>query len=84
VQDPVELEKWLLVKCDQVQISNTDAALAQAISGRLGWKSGVMFFARKPLLLGRRHNLAVPDQAGGAIVVKGREAQDVRRAHSTR
>src|SRR6266403_1006553 len=43
-----------------------------------------MLFAGEPLLLGRRDNLAVHYQRGGAVVIKRRDAKDIAQIFDSR
>src|SRR6266480_1611845 len=42
----------------------------------VNWKGVIVFDARKPLLLRGKKNFAILNQAGGAVMVEGRNPQD--------
>ena len=48
----------------------------------MGGKSGVVLYAREALLLGRRDDLAVTDQAGGTVMIISGYPEDIYRLHS--
>ena len=77
MEDPVEFQERLLVKRDVIQVADFDAAFAEAVFDGLGGEGGIVFFAREPFLLGGGDNLAIANQARGAVVVKSRKAEDV-------
>jgi hypothetical protein len=47
----------------------------------MGGEGGVVLFAREALLLGRRDDLSVTDQAGGAVVIISGYPKDIYRLH---
>ncbi len=61
---------------DEADAGKRDAGLIQAIPDRFRRKPRPMLDAPEPLLLRRRDNLAVADEAGGAIAMVGVEAED--------
>src|SRR5207249_4106086 len=63
---------------DVINLLNADFAFPQTIFDREFWKAGIMFFAGKPLLLRRRQDLPVADQAGRTVMIKCRYAEDVK------
>ena len=78
-QQPLELEKGLVVKDYPVEIGRGQAAGLQAVvDGALGI-AGVILLAGKAFLLGGRNDAPVHDQGGGAVVIKGRQAKDTHR-----
>src|SRR2546430_4445971 len=70
IENALELEERLVVKADERQISGRDAARPQTILHGVRREGGVPLLARKPLLLCRDEDRAVPEQAGGAVVVE--------------
>jgi hypothetical protein len=48
----------------------------------MGGESGVVLYAREALLLGRRDDLAVTDQAGGTVMIISGYPEDIYRLHS--
>src|SRR5262245_29873787 len=82
LEEALELHERLVVERDVTEIAESDAALGEAVAERVGGESRVVPLAREPLLLRCRHDRAVPDQARRAVVVEGRNAEDVRRQRS--
>src|SRR5262245_22214127 len=74
LEDALELEEWLVVKPDVTQVTPGDPRGAQAVLDGPLREARVALDASEPLLLGRGDYHAVPQQAGGAVVVIGREA----------
>ena len=60
-----------------IDLLGGDPTLRQAVGDRLHGKSGVVLLAGEAFFLRRGHDLAVPDQACGRVVVIGRYAQDM-------
>src|SRR3954468_10642962 len=54
-----------------------DAALSQTIGNRIGGKCRVMLFAGEALLLSSSDDLAIPQEASGAIMVKRGDSKNV-------
>ena len=77
LQQPLKFDQRLLIKHDCAEVRQSDAPLAQTVANRLGGKPRIVLLARKPLFLGRRQDLPVSDQAGRAIVIESRDAQDI-------
>src|SRR6185369_10218873 len=77
MENSVELYERLFVKRHVVNILDSDISLPQTIRHGLCRKICIMLLAREPLLLRCRHNHPVSHQAGCAIVVKGRDSEDV-------
>src|SRR5690606_1166399 len=69
----------VLVERDVVDIRQRDAGLLQAISDRLRGKASPMLEPAKTFFLGGRDQLAVLDEGGRRIAVKGVEAEDDHR-----
>ncbi len=77
LEDALELEKRLVVEANVCQIGRLDVRLPQTIAGRVHGERRVTLLAGEALLLRGGHDLAVPQQAGGAVVVEGRDPEDV-------
>ena len=56
-------------------------ACAQAVRDGLVRERGVVLLAREALFLRGGDDLAVAEQAGGAVVIEGRDAEDVLVRH---
>ena len=74
---PRELQVWLFVIADAIDLIESDARGLDAVIDRLDGEGVGVFDAAEPLLLGRGDGLPVSQQAGGRVVVKRREAQDI-------
>ena len=66
---PGELEKRLLVESHQIYVVDADLSRLQAVVDGVDGKGGGVLIAGEPLLLGRRHHLAVADQADRRVVI---------------
>jgi hypothetical protein len=74
----LELQERFFIEHDQIQLRRArQIGLAQAIVDCIPRESGVVFFPGEALFLGRRKNFAIADQARGAVMIKGRNAEDV-------
>src|SRR5256885_14157653 len=79
---PLELEKGLVVKPDEGEVGGRDPARGlEAIPGGLERKRRVPLLASEALLLRGCDDFAVPQEAGGAVVVEGGDAKDVVGGH---
>ncbi len=77
LQDALELQKRLVVKSNQIEPLGVDPRLFQTEFDGVPGKRKIVLFPREALLLRGAQDLAVPHQAGGAIVVKGGDAQNI-------
>src|ERR1035437_7297202 len=77
LEDALELEDWLVVEADVGEILRGDPGLTQAVRDGACRKAVIPFLSRESLFRGRRHDLAVPDQGRRAVVIEGRNAEDV-------
>src|SRR6266480_4685612 len=75
VQDAIEFDERLFVKCDKINLVNPDSPLAQAIFDRKFRKGGIVFFAAETLFLSGGDDPAVPHQTRGAVMVKRRNSE---------
>src|SRR5690349_16141141 len=76
LQQPLKFRQRLVVKRDVIELIRSQPRLAQAILDRNLRKLLVVLLPREPLLLSRRHNLAVYDQRRRRIVVESRDAEN--------
>jgi hypothetical protein len=76
LEQSVQLQQWLLVEGHRAERLGPDPRSAQAEANGMGRKASVPLEAGEPLLLGCRHDLAVGQQAGGAIVIEGRDPEN--------
>src|SRR5687768_16909660 len=76
LKQPLELEKRLVVKGYVIDVAENRAAFCQTVTQRIYWKPRIVLLAREPLFLGGRNDAAVLNQGGGAVLIKGRKAQD--------
>src|SRR6516165_4454927 len=79
---PLELQKWLLVEHDIVNLVEPDRAFREAIADRMHGKASVVLLAREALLLRCRHDAAVDEKRGGAVVVEGGDAENPHAARA--
>ena len=79
LENPFELDQGLVVKPDVVEVVDADSAFAQAVRHGPFRKGGVALLPGEPLLGAGRDNLAIAQQAGGAVVVKGRDPESMHR-----
>jgi hypothetical protein len=70
-QKAFEFDKRLVVKDNEVDIFQLDAACVQAIADRVFRIAGVELLARETLFLRGGNDAAIFDQRGCTIVVKG-------------
>ena len=71
LENPLELEQWLVVKADVVQLIGAKARFPEAVLNRMDRKRLVVLLARESLLLCGSHDLTVDNQRGGGIVIEG-------------
>src|SRR6516165_8073913 len=82
LEQPLELQKWLLVEHDIVNLVEPDRAFREAIADRMHGKASVVLLAREALLLRCRHDAAVDEKRGGAVVVEGGDAENPHAARA--
>jgi hypothetical protein len=71
LEQPLELEKRLVVEADEVQSGRVDPRLGQAVVDGVLRKRVVVLYAREALFLGRGHDAAVHEQRRRRVVVVG-------------
>src|SRR2546423_2976150 len=77
-EESLEFQKWFFIERDQIELGRVrQAGLAQAIIDRVSREAGVMFFPGETLLLRGRKDFAIAHEAGRAVVIKGRDAENV-------
>src|SRR5205809_1837449 len=81
LEDPLELEERLVIKADVRELGRCDSGRLKAVPHRVPWKRRVALLAREALFLRRGDDLAVSEQAGGAVVIERREAKNVAVCH---
>jgi hypothetical protein len=74
LQYALELEQRLVVESDYPDLVHADAGCLKAIRHGIVWELRIALAPGEALLLGGGHHLAVPQQAGGAIVVVSGDA----------
>jgi hypothetical protein len=79
LQQPLELQKRLVIENDGVEIGKTAARLFQAIFDRGERKARIVLFPAEPFFLGRGDDRSVCDKRGGAVVVQRRDAENAHR-----
>ena len=84
VEDALKLQQRLVVEAHVLHIVNVDAGALEAEGDSIRRKTGIALPARETLLLRRRYDGAVTQQAGSTIVIEGRDTQDKLIAHCRR
>src|SRR4030095_1970468 len=79
LEEPTEGQDGVVVVGDAAQIGRLDACFLQAESDGGGGEALITLAAGKPLLLGRRDQLPIPQEAGRAVVIEGGDPQDISR-----
>jgi len=77
MENTVELQERLFVEGDEIQIGNADPSLLEAIVNGITGEGGIVFFPGESLFLGSGNDLAILDEARGAVVIKGGEPENV-------
>src|ERR1700686_3978309 len=75
LEQTLELEKWLVVECDEIDLVGAPRR-REAIFDRAARKSGVLLLAGEALFLGGGDDLAVVDQGGRTVVIERRDAEN--------
>src|SRR5262249_44769420 len=76
LEQPIEFQERFVVEGDVIDLGDADAAGVKAIARGVMGKTRVVLLAGEALLLGGRHDAAVREQAGGAVVIKRRYAEN--------
>ena len=76
LQQALELEVGLVIEGHGAQVGEPQARLRHDIGQGIGREGGVVLLAGEPLLLGRGDDLAVHQEGGGAVVIKGGETEN--------
>ncbi len=77
LQDALELEERLVVEADVREVTGLDPGRLQAAINGVPGERCVTFLTGQPLCLRRGHDVAVGQDAGSAIMVEGRDPDDV-------
>ena len=83
MQDTIEFYKRLLIEGDKIDLLTGNAAGLETIVDRVFGKGCVVFLSRESFLLGGGKDRAVTHQACGAVVVEGRDPQDIHKRNFT-
>ncbi len=75
-QEALEFQEGFVVESDGIDLADAHPFFRQAVFDSPAGESGVMSLPREALLLGSRHDFAIPNQGCRTIVVKGRNAQN--------
>src|SRR5215510_13947555 len=81
LQQPLELEKRLLVEHHIVEVIEPAALFLQAIRDGMRGEARILLLAGKALLLRGRHDTAVDEQRSGTVMIERRNTED---AHGSR
>src|SRR5690606_11446509 len=76
LQQPLEGEERLVVERDGVEVGGRDPAFAETVRDGVRRERRVVLEAGEALLLRRRHDPPVADEAGRGVVVETGEAED--------
>ncbi len=70
LQQPFELQQWLVIKSDPIEITGIDTSLGQAEIDRLLWKAVIVLDAAESLFLSGRDDSAIKDERGRRVVIE--------------
>ena len=70
----VNIPSYRVKEGDVIEVLDSDPRLVEAVVHRVLGEPVVVLLPRKPLLLSSSHDAPVLDEAGGAVVVEGRDA----------
>src|SRR6185503_10817177 len=76
-KQPLEFDQRLVIKHNILKVLNPNPSLVQTILNRAMRKSRIMLLSCKSFFLCRSDDLAVPHEAGGAVVVEGGNAENI-------
>ena len=76
-QESFEGQQWFVVETDTLQIRSAYASRFKTVLSRQFWKTGVLLAARESLLLRRRKDAPVADQASGGVVIEGGNTENM-------
>jgi hypothetical protein len=68
-KEALKLDEWLVIECHIIYFVGCDATLFQRGLNRKFWKSVVVLFSRKALLLYGTDGLTVSNQASSAVMI---------------
>src|SRR6185503_9189901 len=83
LEDPLELEQRLVVEAHGGKIRHADPRRRQAVVHRTPRKIRITLLAGQALLGDGGNDLAVAQQTGRTVVIKGRDSEYVFRLHSS-
>src|SRR5947208_8043517 len=75
-EQPFELEEWLIVERNIVDLTERNGPLLQAIGKRLMGEAGIVFLAREALLLSGGDNSSVDYECRRTVVVECRQSKN--------
>ena len=75
LEQALELPQRLLIEGDVVEILGPETALLETIANGVQRKSRIVLLPGEPLFLSGRHDVAIDDQRGCAVVIEGRDSQ---------
>ena len=81
LEDALELEQRLVIESHVLKVFDPDPGLSQAVLDGARGEGWITFLPRKALLGGGGDDVAVTDEAGRAVVVEGRDSENVRGTH---
>ena len=83
MRDPIKFYKRLLIEGDKIDLLTGNAAGLETIVDRVFGKGCVVFLPRESFLLSGGKDCTVTHQARGAVVVEGRDPQDIHKRNFT-
>ncbi len=76
-KDSLELDKWLVIKADIVQIGYLDFAFVQTKLNGIAGEGGVVFFSGEPFFLSGGDYFAIAHKAGGRVMVESGDTENI-------
>ena len=81
LEQALEFQHRLVVEGDEVELLGAEPRLVQTVRDGVARKPRVVFFPREPLFLRGRDDIAIDDDRGGAVVIKGGNSQNIHGRH---
>jgi hypothetical protein len=79
LEDSIELQEWFVVERHEIEVLRSDPPLGEAVLDSVPGEVGVVLLPGESLFLSRRHDATVLHEARSAVVIKGRDSEDVHR-----
>ena len=75
LQQPFELQQWLVVEGDVVQLLGLDSCLGKGVLDGVGWKARIVLLASEPLFLRCGDDPPIDNQSGRRVMIEGGDTQ---------